>query len=111
MLSISFLTVAAGLLGAASAIDQPYPMYTAWLVVLGIGVTLALPTLTIAIAGALPAAQSGVAGGLQATTRELGSALGVAVIGTLVGGGGRGPDAYTSSAANALHVTGQLTDW
>ena len=44
---------------------------------------LALPGLSAAIAGSLPPAQAGVAGGLQATTREFGSALGVAVIGTL----------------------------
>jgi hypothetical protein len=44
---------------------------------------LALPTLTTTITGAIPPDQAGVAGGLQATTRELGSALGVAVIGTI----------------------------
>jgi hypothetical protein len=32
---------------------------------------------------ALPDEQAGVAGGLQSTTRELGSALGVAVVGTV----------------------------
>lgn len=56
----------------------------AWLVVTGIGVILALPTLSGAIAGSLPLAQAGVGAGLQATTREFGSAPGVAVIGTVV---------------------------
>jgi uncharacterized protein YjeT (DUF2065 family) len=59
-------------------------VYAAWLVVTGIGVTLALPTLSGAIAGSLPPAQAGVGAGLQATTREFGSALGVAVIGTVL---------------------------
>jgi uncharacterized protein YjeT (DUF2065 family) len=53
-------------------------------VVTGVGVTLALPTLSGAIAGSLPPAQAGVGAGLQATTREFGSALGVAVIGTVL---------------------------
>jgi hypothetical protein len=59
-------------------------VYALWLVVTGVGVTLALPTLSGAIATALPPSQAGVGAGLQATTREFGSALGVAVIGTLL---------------------------
>jgi hypothetical protein len=47
-------------------------------------VTLALPTLSGVIAGSLPPAQAGVGTGLQATTREFGSALGVAVVGTVL---------------------------
>jgi uncharacterized protein YjeT (DUF2065 family) len=38
----------------------------------------------LVIAGSLPPAQAGVGAGLLATTREFGSALGVAVIGTVV---------------------------
>ncbi|WP_433715189.1 hypothetical protein ACQP2U_14890 [Nocardia sp. CA-084685] len=66
------------------AARTPYVAYAAWLVVMGVGVTLALPTLSGAIAGSLPPEQAGVAAGLQATTREFGSALGVAVIGTVL---------------------------
>jgi len=84
VLAVAFLLVSVGLYGLASALHQGYPVYACWLVVIGAGVTLALPTLTAAIAAALPAERAGVAGGLQATTRELGSALGVAIIGTLL---------------------------
>ncbi|MGQ4514167.1 MFS transporter [Streptomyces sp. DW26H14] len=84
VLTAAFLVIGGGLFGLATGLDDGYPVYAAWLVVVGIGVTLALPALTAAITAALPREQAGVAGGLQAMTREFGSALGVAVIGTLL---------------------------
>ncbi|WP_206791631.1 MFS transporter [Amycolatopsis sp. MtRt-6] len=82
--ALAFAFAGAGLLGLSTSDTQTsYPAYAAWLVVTGLGVTLALPTLSGVIAGALPAAQAGVGTGLQATTREFGSALGVAVVGTV----------------------------
>jgi EmrB/QacA subfamily drug resistance transporter len=84
-IAMAFLCVGGGLLGlSTSGAQTPYAGYAAWLVVTGVGVTLALPTLSAAIAGSLPPAQAGVAAGLQATTREFGSALGVAVIATVL---------------------------
>ncbi|MEU7143678.1 MFS transporter [Nocardia sp. NPDC046473] len=83
--ALAFAFVGGGLLGLSTSNAQtPYLTYAAWLVVTGIGVTLALPTLSGAIAGSLPHAQAGVGAGLQATTREFGSALGVAVISTVL---------------------------
>ncbi|MFE9322132.1 MFS transporter [Nocardia sp. NPDC052278] len=83
--ALAFVFVGGGLLGlSTSGAQTPYVEYAAWLVVMGIGVALALPTLSGAIAGALPPEQAGVAAGLQSTTREFGSALGVAVIGTVL---------------------------
>lgn len=84
VLAVAFLLVGAAIFGLATALDDGYPVYALWLVVLGCGAALALPTLTAVIAVALPREQAGVAGGLQATTREFGSALGVALIGTLL---------------------------
>ncbi len=84
-IALAFGCVGGGLLGlSVSDARTPYAEYAVWLVVMGIGVTLALPTLSGAIAGSLPPAQAGVGAGLQATTREFGSALGVAVIGTVL---------------------------
>jgi MFS family permease len=83
--AVAFAFVGGGLLGLSTSDAQtPYTSYAAWLVVTGIGVTLALPTLSGVIAGALPPDRAGVGTGLQATTREFGSALGVAVIGTVL---------------------------
>jgi EmrB/QacA subfamily drug resistance transporter len=82
---LAFLFVGGGLLGlATSSASTPYAAYAGWLIATGVGVALALPTLSAAIAGALPPAQAGVGAGLQSTTREFGSALGVAVIGTVL---------------------------
>ncbi|MFR9770021.1 MFS transporter [Nocardia sp. SC052] len=84
-IALAFAFVGCGLLGlSTSGTQTPYTEYAAWLVVTGIGVALALPTLSAAIAGSLPPEQAGVGAGLQATTREFGSALGVAVIGTVL---------------------------
>jgi MFS family permease len=84
-IALAFLCIGGGLLGLSTCGAQTeYVEYGAWLVVTGGGVTLALPTLSGAIAGSLPPAQAGVAAGLQATTREFGSALGVAVIATVL---------------------------
>ncbi|WP_448061059.1 MFS transporter [Cellulomonas hominis] len=83
MLGAGFLAISAGLLGLSFATRQPFGAYAAWLVVLGLGFALALPTLTAELTAGLPAEQAGVAGGLQSATRELGSALGIAVVGTV----------------------------
>src|SRR6185369_9987365 len=84
-IALAFVFVGGGLLGlSTSGIHTPYAGYAAWLVVTGIGVTLALPTLSGVIASSLPPAQAGVGTGLQATTREFGSALGVAVVATVL---------------------------
>jgi EmrB/QacA subfamily drug resistance transporter len=83
--ALAFAFVGGGLLGLATCgARTPYPGYAGWLVVTGVGVALALPTLSAAIAGSLPPPQAGVGAGLQSTTREFGSALGVAVIGTVL---------------------------
>ncbi|WP_132123780.1 MFS transporter [Actinocrispum wychmicini] len=86
-ITLAFAFVGGGLLGLSTSDAQtPYIVYATWLVVTGVGVTLALPTLSGAISGSLPHAQAGVGAGLQSTTREFGSALGVAVIGTVLTG-------------------------
>jgi MFS family permease len=83
-IAFAFAFAGGGLLGlSTSGAHTPYAVYAAWLAVTGIGIALALPTLSGVIAGSLPPAQAGVGTGLQATTREFGSALGVAVIGTV----------------------------
>ncbi|MFK0172414.1 MFS transporter [Streptomyces sp. NPDC090306] len=85
VLALAFVTVGGGLLGLSTGgTGTSYAEYAAWLLVTGTGVALALPALSGAIAGALPPDRAGVGAGLQATTREFGSALGVAVAGTVL---------------------------
>ncbi|CAB4925123.1 unannotated protein [freshwater metagenome] len=55
----------------------------AWLFLYGAGVGLATAQLTSVILADVPVAQSGQASGLQSTFRQLGSSLGVALLGAL----------------------------
>lgn len=79
---------------------------------LGAGLTaagcgLATPLLSETLMSALPPDRAGLGSGLQSLTRELGSALGVALTGTLITSGFtaglparlRGPDAPTTVAS------------
>lgn len=56
----------------------------AWLAVYGVGVGMATAQLSSVIMSQVPPAQGGEASGLQSTVRQLGSALGIAVLGTLL---------------------------
>ncbi|MEV7713216.1 MFS transporter [Streptomyces sp. NPDC088270] len=86
-LAAAFALTGAGLLGLSYASTMAYPVYAAGLFVIGLGIMLAAPCLTAQIASALPVERAGIAGGLQSATRELGSALGVAVVGTILTAG------------------------
>lgn len=55
-----------------------------WLFLYGVGVGLATAQLTNVILADVPVEQSGEASGLQSTVRQLGSALGIALLGTLL---------------------------
>jgi len=56
----------------------------AWLFLYGIGVGLATAQLTNVIMVDVPVAESGQASGFQSTVRQLGSALGIAILGTVL---------------------------
>ncbi|MEW2567423.1 MFS transporter [Streptomyces sp. NPDC047070] len=86
-LAAAFALTGTGLLGLSYASTMAYPVYAAGLFVIGLGIMLAAPCLTAQIASALPVERAGIAGGLQSATRELGSALGVAVVGTVLTAG------------------------
>ncbi len=80
------MTVIAGGLGLASLAGPrtPYPLYAVYLLVMSVGMGLCVPTLSTGVIGALPRGQAGLGSGLNGAAREIGSALGVAVLGTLV---------------------------
>jgi EmrB/QacA subfamily drug resistance transporter len=64
--------------------DSPYLLMLAGLVPLGIGMGAAMTPATTAITEALPLAQQGVGSALNDLSREVGGALGTAVIGSVV---------------------------
>jgi predicted MFS family arabinose efflux permease len=91
-MAAAFALIGFGLVGLGLLVTAPYAAYAVALVVVGTGCAVALPLLSTQMTAALPNEQAGVAGGLQSTTRELGSALGAAVVGTVT----------TSAFADAL---------
>lgn len=64
----------------------PYLPYGFTLVAIATGMGLSVPALSTGIVASLPPAQSGTASGLNSAAREIGAALGVAVIGTVISG-------------------------
>ncbi|GAB3983220.1 MFS transporter [Actinoallomurus acanthiterrae] len=62
----------------------PYALYAAYLVLMSVGMGLAVPVLSTAVIGGLPPARAGLGSGLNGAAREVGSALGVAVLGTIL---------------------------
>lgn len=68
---------------------------------MSVGAGLAMPTLSHAIVASVPARRSGMGSGLQGAARELGAALGIAVVGTVLSvrfAAGTGHGAGTAAA-------------
>lgn len=78
------------LLVATAGPHTPYPLYTLWLLVLSVGTGLCMPALTITVVAELPVEQAGVGSGLNTAAREVGAALGVAVLGSVLAARGGG---------------------
>ena len=69
---------------ASSPPTPRYPHVLLSLVVLAAGLALVMPTATESIMGSLPPAKAGVGSAVNDTTRELGGALGVAILGSVM---------------------------
>jgi MFS transporter, DHA2 family, multidrug resistance protein len=87
-----------------------YPEVLASLVVLAAGMALVMPPATESIMGSLPLAKAGVGSAVNDTTRQVGGALGVAVLGSVMSStyGPRVSDAISglpvsSEQASAIH--------
>jgi hypothetical protein len=85
-----------GLLMALVDADSTWRVLVAGLAVLGAGVGMANPTLASAALAAVPRERSGMASGAVNTARQLGFAVGVAVLGTV----------FTTGAASVLRGAG-----
>jgi len=71
-------------LGLSISLTASGGALAAWLFLYGAGVGMATAQLTSVILFDVPVHQSGQASGLQSTVRQLGSALGIALLGTLL---------------------------
>jgi MFS family permease len=71
-------------LGLSISLTASSWLLASWLFLYGVGVGMATAQLTSVILAEVPVHQSGQASGLQSTSRQLGSALGIALLGTLL---------------------------
>ncbi|NMO04507.1 MFS transporter [Gordonia sp. TBRC 11910] len=83
-MGLALVLLAAGFV-AVSRIDADsgYLPFLGGLIVAGIGIGLASSTGTTAIVGSLPLTKQGVASAMNDTTREVGSAIGIALMGAV----------------------------
>jgi EmrB/QacA subfamily drug resistance transporter len=97
VVACGLLIVAVGLgLFSTFGVSTSYLLIAASLVVMAIGMSLTMPPSTTAIMASLPMGKAGVGSAVNDTTRELGGALGVAVLGSLA------VSHYSSGIASSL---------
>jgi AcrR family transcriptional regulator len=82
-----------------ATISSGYGLVAVVLVVLGLGMGIAMAPATDSIMGSLPLAKAGVGSAVNDTTREIGGALGVAVLGSLTA------SAYSTHLADSKVIT------
>jgi hypothetical protein len=86
------VAVAVGLVGISAGmflftiahVNTPYIQLVLVVMVMAAGMAMCIPTMTGSIMSAVPLGKAGVGSAMNDTTRELGGALGVAVLGSLV---------------------------
>jgi MFS family permease len=66
------------------AVDTPYPTILVGYALMALGMGTAMTPATDSIMGAVPATKAGVGSAMNDTTRQLGGALGVAILGTVM---------------------------
>jgi predicted MFS family arabinose efflux permease len=87
-MSLGLVLVGAALFALTPiSIDSPYLFMAVPFVVLALGVGMVMTSGAEAIVGSAPVQLAGVAGGLQATSLQLGGALGTAVLAAIVSAG------------------------
>ncbi|MEV4642048.1 DHA2 family efflux MFS transporter permease subunit [Actinoplanes sp. NPDC049548] len=110
--------LAAGLLtGTATGPGTGYAFIACWVTLTGIGLGFAMPPAMNAALGALSRERSGVGSGLIQAMRQVGSAIGVAVLGTVLNAAYRDgidhaglPDAARDSVSTGVAVASRLGD-
>lgn len=83
VMGLSLVAVGMLLLSTIAA-DSPYPMVIGFFMVMAAGMGMTMAPATEAVMGSLPRAKAGVGSAINDTTRQVGGALGVAIIGTIV---------------------------
>ncbi|MBX6358106.1 MAG: MFS transporter [Micromonosporaceae bacterium] len=111
------VVIAAGLgWGATTEAGTGYGTVASWLTVIGFGTGLSLTAAVDAMLSALPPERAGVGTGLSQTLRQVGGALGVAVLGSVLAGAYHAhlpagtPQAARDSVAGAVAAAARLGD-
>ena len=100
------LLAAAGLLIVSGVpVTQGYPQLVGGMIVLAVGMGLVMAPATESIMGSLPRSKAGVGSAMNDTTRQMGGALGVAIIGSVLASSYR-PGVV--SKLQALHAPGSV---
>ena len=87
---VGLISMAVGfLIFSRLGVELPYWYFVLGLVFFGIGMGLAGTPATTAITASLPRSKQGVASAVNDTARELGSAFGIAILGSLLNQGYR----------------------
>ena len=86
VVTAGMVLVAAGLTALSFATaSTPYLPYAAALLAIAAGMGLSVPSLSTGIMTSLPPARAGMGSGLNSAAREIGAALGIAVVGSVIG--------------------------
>ncbi|MEE6258380.1 MFS transporter [Plantactinospora sonchi] len=105
--SVGLLLIGVGdLLQARVHADSGAEVLIPGMVCVGLGAGLALPPLSSALLGAVPRERAGMAGGALNSARQLGLAIGVAVLGSVFAAadGPAGPAADVATALNTSYL-------
>ena len=85
---IGLATGAVGLAALAATVGQDsYALLTLPLALLGFGMAFVMPAATTAVVESAPATQAGIASGVVNTARQIGSVIGIALLGSLAASG------------------------
>jgi EmrB/QacA subfamily drug resistance transporter len=103
IVTVGYLIMAAGMvLGALTKLDSSTGYVLGWVALAGLGLGLVMPSAMGVALGALSAERSGAGSALLTAMRQVGSTIGVAVLGTVIS------NSYSSGVASAAaHLPAQ----
>lgn len=85
VVTVGLLLLAAGLAAMSlMSASTPYVPYAITLITMAAGMGLCVPTLSTGIVTSLPSTHAGTGSGLNSAVREVGAAIGIATIGTIL---------------------------
>jgi MFS family permease len=110
-ISAGLALIAGGLaLGATTAIGDGYGLVAAWLAIVGLGTGLSLAPAMAAVLGELPTDRAGAGSALTQALRQVGGALGVALLGSLLSSVYQGRLPLAGPARESIAVAVRLPD-